>query len=142
MPEETFSDSDSSFEPAKAMPRKRKSAGGSANPKRAKTAVGGSSNGVLNKANSQLASLVLENGVEFYEENQADAADAVVKLAVYVKELEAALAEAKSSEGVPAKRKTRAELEAAADKIAKAAVSGIKKQMSVSDFLKSLFPAV
>jgi len=131
MPEETFSDSDSSFEPAKAVPRKRKSAGGTANPKRVKTAVGGSSStGVLNKANSQLASLVLANGVEFYEEEQADAADAVVKLAVYVKELEAALAEAKSSEGVPAKRKTRAELEAAADKIAKAAVSGIKKQMS------------
>lgn len=140
MPEETFSDSDASFEPAKTVPRKRKSTGGTSTTKKTKKTVGSSSDstGILNKLHSQLASTVLDNGVEFYadEDNQADAADAVVKLAGYVMELETALADAKSSGGVrAAKPKTRAELEAAADKIGRAAVSGIRKQMSVSAIL-------
>lgn len=55
-----------------------------------------------------------------------------MKLAQYTKLLEIALAGAKSSGGAPAaKQKTRAELEAAAGKIRKTAVSGIKKQMTV-----------
>jgi hypothetical protein len=98
-------------------------------------ASGSSANsGVLNKQISDLASSVIDNGVEFYkdEENQEDGAEAAVKLAQYTKQLETALAEAKSSGGAPAaKQKTRADLEAAAEKVRKTAVSGIKKQMTV-----------
>jgi hypothetical protein len=135
--EENVSDSESSFEPIKA-PRKRKAATGrtSATKKAKVVPLAGSSSsiGVLDKRFSILATSVISNGVEFYKdaENQEDAAEAVVKLAQYTKQLEAALAQSKSSVGAPAaKQRTKAELEADAEKIRKAAVSGIKKQMTV-----------
>jgi len=133
--DETFSDSELSVEPIKAPSRKRKPAarGGTSTAKKAKVTASSSSNsgaGVLNKRSSALASSVIANGVEFYNdaENQEDAAEAAVKLAQYTKELETALALSKSSGGGP-KQRTKAELEAAAENIRKAAVSGITKQM-------------
>ncbi|KAF9070106.1 hypothetical protein BDP27DRAFT_1159413, partial [Rhodocollybia butyracea] len=71
-------------------------------------------------------------------EGDQDAADVALKLAGYVKQLEAALAEAKSSGGAAAAQpKTQAELESAAEKVRKAAVSGIRKQMTWKPTCKS-----
>jgi hypothetical protein len=136
--EGNLSDSESSFEPIKA-PRKRKAAtGGTSAAKKAKVvSLAGSSNvDILDIQSSVLATSVISNGVEFYKdaENQEDAAEAVVQLAQYTKQLEAALAQSKSSAGAPtpvAKQRTKAELEADAEKIRKAAISGITKQMKV-----------
>ena len=138
-----ISDSGSSFEPI-SPPRKRKAAtAGTSAAKKAKVVsmplAGSSSNiGVLEKRYSILATSVISNGVEFYKdpENQEDAAEAVVRLAQYTKQLEAALAQSKpagsaTKGATTAKQRTRAELEAEAKKIRKAAVSGIKKQMTV-----------
>ena len=136
--EETFSDSELSVEPIKAPSRKRKPAArsGTSAAKKAKVTASSSSSssvGVLNKRSSVLASSVLANGVEFYKdaENEEDAAEAVVKLAQYTKQLETALALSKSFEGGAPAAKTKAELEAAAENIKKVAVSGITKQMKV-----------
>lgn len=137
MAEEDFSDSEQSFEPVRAPSRKRKPAasGRASTSKKAKVASGSSANsGVLNKQLSDLASSVIANGVEFYkdEENQEVGAEAAVKLAQYTKQLETALAEAKSSGGAAAaKPKTKADLKADAEKVRKTAVSGITKQMTV-----------
>ncbi|KAJ3910369.1 hypothetical protein F5879DRAFT_487962 [Lentinula edodes] len=136
MIEEAHDDSDASFEPPKTTARKRKSTSGVSTSKKAKFATSSSSasSGVLNKQYSELASSVLANGANFYtkSENQDAASDAAVTLAGYTKQLEVALGEAlKSSGGIPAAEpKTGVELTAAAGKIRKAAVSGIKKQMS------------
>ena len=139
--DEVVGDSELSLESIKP-PRKRKSiTGGTSAAKKAKVVslAGPSSNiGVLDKRLSVLATSVISNGVEFYKdaENQEDAAETVVKLAQYTKQLETALAQSKSAGSATkgattAKQMTRAELEAEAEKIRKAAVSGIKKQMTV-----------
>ena len=140
--DEVVGDSDSSLESIKP-PRKRKSAtGGTSAAKKAKVVSPAgspsSSIGILDERFSVLATSVISNGVEFYKdaENQEDAAEAVVKLAQYTKQLETALGQSKSAGSATkgataAKQMTRAELEAEAEKIRKAAVSGIKKQMRV-----------
>ena len=112
--------------------RKRKAAAsGTSIAKKAKAA---SKSGVLNKEISKLASSVVRWSFDYFtdSEDPEDAEELAEKFALYIKQLEAALAEAKSLGGVPApKQKTRADLEAEAEKIRKAAVSGITKQMTV-----------
>ncbi|KAF8267203.1 hypothetical protein EI94DRAFT_1683951 [Lactarius quietus] len=135
MPEKKSSDSDPGFQPVKAPSRKRKAtAGGTSTAKKAKAASGSSSNsGVLDESISQIASSIINSKVEHFTnaEVQENPIDVAEKLAQYIKQLETALGEAKSSGGTPvAKQKTRAELEAAAEKIRKTAVSGITKQMT------------
>jgi hypothetical protein len=136
MPEENFCDSDP--QPVKAPSRKRKTAASGASTsktKKAKAVSDTSSNsGILDKDISDLASSVANYGVEFFTDSEDEPIpiDVAIELARYVEKLEAALAEAKSSRAAPAaKRKTRAELEANAEKIRRAARSGITKQMTV-----------
>ena len=143
LPNEGISDSGSSFESI-SPPRKRKVAtAGTSAAKKAKVVsmplAGSSSNiGVLHKRFSIFATSVISNGVEFYKdpENQKDAAEAVVKMAQYTKQLEVALAQSKpagsATKGATAsKQRTRDELEAEAKKTRKAAVGGITKQRTV-----------
>ena len=135
MPEEYFSDSD--VQPVKAPSRKRKTAASEASTtktKKAKVASDTSTSGILDKDISELASSVANYGIEFFtdSEDEPEPIRVAIRLAEYIAKLEAALAEAKSSRAAPAaKRKTRAELEANAEKIRRAAVSGITKQMTV-----------
>ena len=136
MPEEYFSDSD--VQPVKAPSRKRKTAASEASTtktKKAKVASDTSNSGILDKAISELASSVANYGIEFFtdSEDEPEPIRVAIRLAEYIAKLEAALAQAKSSSrGAPAtKQKTRAELEANAEKIRRAAVSGITKQMTV-----------
>jgi len=139
MPQETYSLSDPAFQPVKASSRKRKTPASGASTtktktKKAKAASDTSSNsGILDKELSGIASSLVDQGVAYFtdSEDQPEGIDVAIQLARYIEKLEAALAEAKSSGGPPgAKRKTRAELEADAEKIRRAAVSGIKKQMT------------
>lgn len=135
MPEEYVSDSD--VQPVKAPSRKRKTAASEASTtktKKAKVASDTSTSGILDKDISELASSVANYGIEFFtdSEDEPEPIRVAIRLAEYIAKLEAALAEAKSSRAAPAaKRKTRAELEANAEKIRRAAVSGITKQMTV-----------
>lgn len=134
MSDENFSDSDPASQPIKAPSRKRKAAvSGTSTAKKAK-AASNSNSGILDKEISELASSITNYGVEFFTDSelQEEPVDVAKRLARYIQRLETALAEAKSSRGAPvAKQKTRAELEAAAEKIRRAAVSGITKQMTV-----------
>lgn len=134
MSDEYYSDSDPASQPIKAPSRKRKTAAsGTSTAKKAKV-VSNSNGGILNKEISEIASSITNYGVDFFtdSETQEDPVHVAKQLARYIQQLENALAEAKSSSGAPAaKQKTRAELEAAAEKIRRAAVSGITKQMTV-----------
>ncbi|KAN0136684.1 hypothetical protein V8E53_005454 [Lactarius tabidus] len=82
----------------------------------------------LSEAASHLACL----SRDYFEDSETEGPEELAeKFAGYIQRLEAALAKAKSSGGAPAaKQKTRADLETAAEKIRRAAVSGITKQMT------------
>lgn len=129
------SESDSEPQPTKAPSRNRKAAAsGTSTAKKAKAASSSSKSGVLDKEISKHASYLNNLGVSYFTdvENADDGEVLAQKFARYIKQLETALAEAKSSGGAPtAKKKTRADLESAAEKIRRTAVSGITKQMTV-----------
>jgi hypothetical protein len=137
--EEYSSDSESepAPQPAKAPSRKRKAgASETSTAKKAKAASSSSKSGVLDKHTSRLASKLVRWGCEYFtdDDNPEDPERLSATFARYIKQLETALAasEAKSSGGAPAaKQKTKADLEATADKIRRVAVSGITKQMTV-----------
>ncbi|KAI0047377.1 hypothetical protein FA95DRAFT_1559222 [Auriscalpium vulgare] len=109
-------------EPAPKPTRKRKSdASGpaKATPKKARASA---SSGA-----QALVTAVLANTAQYTESSDPDAlGKAVIELATYARQLENALA---AGGGGGAKTKTPEELEAAAAKLRKAAVSGIKSQM-------------
>lgn len=137
MPEEYLSDSESdpAPPPTKAPSRKRKAAASETSAaKKARDASSSSTSGVLDKKISKIASSLIDWGFDYFtdSEDPEDPEKLAEEFARYIKQLETALAEAKSSGGAPAaKQKTRADLEAAAEKIRRAAVSGITKQMTV-----------
>jgi pyruvate/2-oxoglutarate dehydrogenase complex dihydrolipoamide acyltransferase (E2) component len=129
------SESDPAPPPTKAPSRKRKAAASeTSTAKKAKAASSSSKSGVLDKEISKLASSLAHLGCSYFtdDDDPEDPERLAEKFARYIKQLETALAEAKSSGGAPApKQNTRADLEAAAEKIRRAAVSGITKQMTV-----------
>jgi hypothetical protein len=128
------SESEPAPPPTKAPSRKRKAAASkTSTAKKAKAASSSSKSGVLNKELSEAASHLACLSRDYFEDSETEGPEELAeKFAGYIKRLEAALAEAKSSGGAPAaKQKTRADLEAAAEKIRRAAVSGITKQMTV-----------
>ena len=129
------SESESEPQPTKAPSRKRKAAAsGTSTAKKAKAASSSSKSGVLDKETSKLALSLRSWGVDYFTETEdpKDGEELAGTFAQYIEQLETALAEAMSSGGAPAaKKKTKADLQAAAEKIRRAAVSGITKQMTV-----------
>jgi hypothetical protein len=131
------SEAEQAPQPTKAPSRKRKAAASeTSTAKKTKAVSSSSKTGVLNEELSETASYLVRLGRDYFEDSEIPEGpeELAEKFAGYIKRLETALAasEAKSSGGAPvAKQKTRADLEAATDKIRRVAVSGITKQMTV-----------
>ncbi|TFY73305.1 hypothetical protein EWM64_g10707 [Hericium alpestre] len=119
-------------EPAPAPSRKRKSAAAASasKSKKARASTQNASTGVSNPVAKQLVQTVLDNAPSYEDGNNPQAlGNQLVLLANYARELEEDLARG-GGQAMVKPAKSRADLEAAADKLRRAAMSGIKKQMS------------
>lgn len=134
----TMSDSGSysgSPEPAPKPTRKRKSdaAAPAASKKARASAPNGSS--VSNPAAQALVTSVLANAASYTDASNPQAlGNALVSLAAYARELETAIASSAAAGPSAPPAKTPEQVQEAAAKLRKAAVSGIKKQMKVCGY--------
>lgn len=134
--------SDDEFEPGSpelaptTTTKKRKSTGTGSTSKKSRTSA---SNSIIDPEKSALITAVLGNKASYAEATNPQAlGDILVDIAAYARDLETALKESQangsggagsSSGGI--RKKTKEELEVAADKLSNVVHSGIKKQMSV-----------
>ncbi|KAI0312279.1 hypothetical protein OF83DRAFT_1041077, partial [Amylostereum chailletii] len=112
--------------------RKRKSDASTAPSKKARTSKASGSGAPSNAAAQALIATVLSNTSIYADaENPQAIGNALITIATYARELENALAAGAGAggSGSASPVKTPAQLEAAVEKIRKAAVSGIKNQM-------------
>ena len=138
---ENDSYSDEETRPKTSASRKRKSdpaRKATSTTKKARTATtkkeAASSTPVLDANASSLVADVLKNA-QLYKDGDGDLGTTLVMIATYARQLENTLAAGSASNQTTAK-KSPEQVQAAADKLRNAAVSGIKKQMSVScDFI-------
>lgn len=137
-----MSGSDDDFELGSPAPapttttKKRKSNGSGSTSKKSRTSA---SNSIIDPEKSALITAVLNNKASYAESTNPQAlGDILIDIAGYARDLETALTESQangsggagqSSGGV--RKKTKEELEVAADKLSNVVHSGIKKQMSV-----------